>query len=133
MGAEMTTHGDVPGTTILGRPYKPLAVGLIIAATAYFADSALRIVGHTNHPLLTLGSPVAGVVAGVAAVVMGVSWGIRSQSLYEGGLLLALGALAARAVEVALLGNWFNALLPLAMACMAGGAYWLEMIDDGEH
>lgn len=126
----MTTHGEIPGTRIWGRPFKPLAVGLITVAVVYSADAVLRIAGH-EHALLTFGSPAAGVLSLIAAALMVAAWWIRSQAVYEAGLLLMMGALTARAVEVALLGNATNGALPLAMAVMAGGAYWLEKIDDG--
>ena len=126
----MTTHGEIPGTTILGRPFKPLAVGLIALSFIFAADAASRVFG-TGHPPLTLSAPIAGAVAGLAGAAMTAAWLVRSQVVYEAGLLLIMGALWTRAVEVALLGNPFDGALPATVAAMAAGAYWLEKIDDG--
>lgn len=124
----MPTHGEIPGTTLAGRPFKPLAVGLVALAAIFFTDSVGRMLGVGG---LTLGAPVAGLVAGAAGAAMMLAWLIRSQAVYEAGLLLIMGALWTRAVEVALLGNPFDGALPMTVAVMAGGAYWLEKIDDG--
>lgn len=123
------TRGDVPGTNVFGRPFKPMAVGLIVASLAVCVDTVLHKFGI--HPIaINVDSQAGGIIAGLAALLMIVAWIIRSQRIYEIGLLLVMGAWFARVVEMILMGNAGNSFIPLSMSFMAGGAYWLEKISD---
>lgn len=123
-----STHGDIPGTHILGRPFKPLAVGLIIGSTVLGVDFIIHQLTNTHN--LTQYTPFASMFAILGVIGMVGAWIIRSQRVYELSLLLIMGVWCARAIEIFLLGNEANALLPFAISFMAGGAYWLEKITD---
>ena len=118
------TYGEVPGKAIFGRPFKPLAVGLIIGSTNIIVDRvAVLLIGH---PTLVISTPYASLLALLGTVLMMGAWLARSQNVYEVGLLLTVGAWVTRAMEITLLGEYASAVSPFSFAVMAGGAYWLE-------
>lgn len=111
----------------LGRPFKPLAVGLIIALLPLTINGAAQILGYP--PLLDpTGDDMAiGIISALALVLMLLGWVRKSQALFEGALLLVVGAFVARATLVALLDPYpLEAMLPLSVAMFAAGAYVLE-------
>lgn len=119
------SRADLPNR-ILGRPVKPLALGLIICLIAValnaFVPSGLSA-GEYDQPL--------SLIAFLTLVLMVVSWLRRSQHLFEWSLLLSTGIFTARSVAVALeSGQPTFSLLPFGVAALAGGSYVLERADE---
>ena len=78
----------------------------------------------------TFAALLMGIFAGLGVFLMIFAWVIRSQRVYEFGLLFAFGGWVARAVGIALDGQVPYSLLPVSFALMAGGAYVLETMDE---
>lgn len=140
----LVTRAEIPGVRILGRPFKPLAVGLLLSG---FTLAFNTILLYTDQSSLipipggvvqsqsvaapaSLAALVMGLFAAVGIALMVIAWLSRSQRIYEYGLLLSFGAWTARWIGIALDGNAIYAVLPLSMSIMAAGAYWLERVDE---
>ena len=125
------TRAELPNVRILGRPFKPLAVGLIMATGFLGMNQFLVSMGF--EPLVSTPSGSIGGI-GLAAVfsVLGmiVSWIVNWQVLYKYSLLLCMGAWVARGFSQIMGGEWALAVFPLAFAMMAGGSYILETVDE---
>lgn len=125
------TRAELPNARILGRPFKPLAVGLIMASGFLGMNQFLVLMGF--EPLVSTPSGSIGGI-GLAAVfsVLGmiVSWIVNWQVLYKYSLLLCMGAWVARGFSQIMGGEWALAVFPLAFAMMAGGSYILETVDE---
>lgn len=121
-----STRGEIPGTDLLGRPFKPLALGMILGTSVLSADFLLNIF---REPILTAQTPYAGFFGLFAITGMVLGWGIRSQKIYEISLLLIMGIWISRSVELTMIVSLADGLLPFALAFMAGGAYWLEKVS----
>lgn len=122
----MSTQAELPRVVWLGRPVKPLAVGLIIAL--------LAVTINTRWPVADSGGsyddPV-GLLAAATLIVMFASWVRRSQRMYEWALLFTAGVFVARAVGVALFSDYaLTGMLPFSVAVLAGGSYVLERAGD---
>ena len=142
----MVTRGEIPGVRILGRPFKPSAVGLIIGGFTLTVNTLLLFFG--SHPAIpipgddniganvletapsSIAALVMGLFAGASVLLMVLAWGIRSQRIYEFGLLLSFGAWTSRWFGIALDQEFWYAMLPFAVSIMAVGAYWLERADE---
>ena len=132
------TRAELVGVQIWGRPFKPLAVGMIVGGTTLTINTVLAFLElHTGIPIPgqsttgpgTLAALLMGIFAGVGVFLMVLAWVIRSQRMYEWGLLLAFGGWVSRFVGITLDGDTWYALLPLSFALMAGGSYVLETVD----
>lgn len=120
------TRGDVPGVRLLGRPIKPVALGLtlnmLIVAQANFRDMDRG----TTPPMSTM----LGVMAVVAVTALILGWVLRMQRLAEVGLLVTVFVYATRAVFIQLTNTWDEAVFfSLAAVIIAGGSYYLEVAD----
>ena len=137
-------RGDLPGVRILGRPFKPMAVGLIITGFALSVNTFLLYFdGRAYIPLPSpdgcswlqvagadLASFVMGLFTGLGLLLMVFAWVVRSQRIYEFGLLFSFGGWTARWMGLALEGSHWYSALPFGVSIMAAGAYWLERSDD---
>lgn len=118
------TPAEIPRVTLLGRPVKPLAIGILIALFAigfngykYIAESA----GY-DQPLA--------IIAALTLLLMLSSWFLRSQKMFEWSLLFTAGIFTARAAGVAFeYGHLAGGLLPFSVAVLTGGSYILEKAD----
>lgn len=125
------TRAELPNVRILGRPFKPLAVGLIMASGFLGMNQFLVLMGFeslVDTPSGSIGG--IGLAAVLSVIGMIISWIGNWQALYKHSLLLCMGAWVARAFSQALDGAWGSAVFPLAFATMAGGAYILEAVDE---
>lgn len=122
----MMTAQDVPRLRVLGRPFKPVALGLalnvFIIAQANFRTDDRGIGG-----LLSI---VLALTAGTALVLLCAGWFFGRQRLAEYGLLLTAGVYITRAIFVALGDPWDQSILfSIGAAIIAGGSYLLEATD----
>lgn len=114
--------------TFLGRPVKPVALGLLILG---FFTGLANIIGGGDG-ISTLGwryfIGVQGVLAGVALCV---GWLRDSQRWAEYGLLIVFWMFFTRSVFVLLDTGWREADVyqALGVAVVAGGSFFLERID----
>jgi hypothetical protein len=120
------TRGDLPGFNVLGRPFKPVALGLalnmLIVAQANFRDMDRG----TTPPMSTM----LGVMAVIAVTALILGWVLRLQRLAEIGLLVTVFVYATRAVFIQFTGTWDQAVFfSLAGVIIAGGSYCLEAAD----
>lgn len=141
------TKGDLKHP-IWGRPFKPMAVGLILGGVTlsvntlvlfFGARVAIPIPGDDNIGVSALETApattaafVMGLLAGAGVLMMISAWVFRSQRIYEFGLLLTFGAWTACWIGVALDGAPWYAMFPFTVSFMAAGTYWLEREDDAE-
>ncbi len=125
------TRAEIPSIQIFGRPFKPLAVGLILATGTMGLNSLLQLLGQ-GTVVLTPESlpPVLGVLAVASVVLMVCAWLVHSQRTYEVGLVLAVGAWAFRGFGLLLDGGGLGFMFPLSMMVMAAGALLLERADE---
>lgn len=134
------TRGDVPGKRIMNRPFKPMAVGLLIVGTTLAVNVGLWFTGNdagiplpgdsSNTGFGSFDTAATGLFAAIGLLLMFVAWILRNQRMYEFGLLFSFGAWTARWIGITLDGQLWYATLPLGVSVMAAGAYWLERIDD---
>ena len=118
------------GSTVFGRPFKPQALGLIGASSVLISNEI-----HYLNGMAALPEPSWwGFLFAVGSILsMTLGWVARSQHWYEFGLLWAMGAWVASGIELVLMGRSVTwVLLFFSIALMAGGAYWLERLDDGD-
>lgn len=111
---------------ILGRPIKPVALGLalnvLVIAQANIRNDD-RGIGQGLAYLLAL-------AAGAAFVLLCAGWFMKRQRLAEYGLLLTAGVYMTRAIFVALENPWDQAIFfSVGAAIIAGGSYLLEATD----
>lgn len=141
------TKGDLRHT-IWGRPFKPMAVGLIIGGMTLSVNTLLLFFGGlATIPVpgddildvsaletapTTVAALIMGLLAGSGVLLMMFAWVFRSQRIYEFGLLLTFGAWTACWIGVALDGAPWYAMFPFTVSFMAAGTYWLEREDDAE-
>lgn len=125
------TRAEIPSIQIFGRPFKPLAVGQILATGTMGLNSLLQLLGQ-GTVVLTPESlpPVLGVLAVASVVLMVCAWLVHSQRTYEVGLVLAVGAWAFRGFGLLLDGGGLGFMFPLSMMVMAAGALLLERADE---
>ena len=125
------TRAEIPSIQILGRPFKPLAVGLILATGTMGLNSLLQLLGQgtvvTTPESLP---PILGVLAVASVVLMMSAWLVRSQRTYEVGLVLSVGAWAFRGFGLLLDGGGLGFMFPISMMVMAAGAFLLERADE---
>ena len=113
--------------TILGRPVKPVALGLALAMATLLTTgiTGTGLLGGTHW-----GNAVAVAAAG-ALVLFVVGWVRGSQRLAEWALGGAFFAMAARTVFLFITAGagqpapWLSG----ALCIIAGGSYWLERVD----
>ena len=118
------TPAEIPKVTLLGRPVKPLAIGILIALFAIGVNGYQYIAQSSGYD-----QPLA-VVAVLTLLLMLSSWCLRSQKMFEWSLLFTAGIFTARAAGVALeVGHPVAGLLPFSVAVLAGGSYILEKAD----
>lgn len=122
------TAGDLEGVTVLGRPVKPVALGLSILMVALVA---INIADAGELRDAALGDGIA-VMAGTAAVCLWVGWIARSQRMAEAGLLLSTVVYVLRSAFIAFDAGFgsIGVYLGAGAAVIAGGAYLLETWDD---
>lgn len=113
--------------TVLGRPVKPVAVGLIVAM------AALVLTGLVGTGLLggTHWGYTVAVAAAASFVTFIVAWVRCSQRLAEAALALAFFTMSARTVFLFITvgASQPAAWLSLSLTIVAGGSYWLERGD----
>ncbi len=125
------TRAELPNVTILNRPFKPLAVGLIVSTGTVGINSLNQLIkGSVLVPTPEVLSPVLGTLAIISITLMFVAWIIRNQRIYEISLILAVGAWAFRGIGLLLDGGGFAFMFPISMMIMAGGAFLLERADE---
>ena len=121
------TAGDLEGVTVMGRPIKPVALGLTILMLSLLVIN-LTGVGELTGTLL---ARVIAVMAGTAAVTLVAGWVWRSQRMAQAGLLLAAIVYITRSAFIALdsgigsIGVWLGG----GAGVIAAGAYLLETWD----
>lgn len=121
----MTTPAELPRVHWLGRPVKPLAVGLIIALIGVTLNIWLPVAEPSGFDC-----PLGWIACGTLATMFA-SWARRSQITYEWALLFTAGVFTARAVGVWMVTDYFLAgILPFSVAVLAGGSYILERADN---
>lgn len=111
----------------LGRPVKPLAIGMILALFPIALNGWLTALGSGRvlHP--TDDDMAIGAVSTIALTAMVIGWIIKSQSVFEASLLFIVGAFSARAFLVLFTDQYpLEFMLPLGVAVFAAGAYVLE-------
>jgi hypothetical protein len=125
------TRAEIPSIQILGRPFKPLAVGLILATGTMGLNALLQLL-HQGTVVATPSSlpPILGLLAVASVVLMVTAWVIRSQRIYEIGLVLSVGAWAFRGFGLLLDGGGLGFMFPISMMVMAAGAFLLERADE---
>lgn len=124
------TRAEIPSIQIFQRPFKPLAIGLIIATGTTAINAILQIInGDTiiTTPIST--PPILGLLALISVGTMVLAWFIRNQKLYEIGLVFAVGAWAFRGIGLFIDGGGLGFMFPIAMMTMAAGAFLLERAD----
>lgn len=136
------TRAEIQSFRPFGRPFKPLATGLILGGFTLAANTFILFIGNDpsipvpgqSEPSIvapqTISSLLMGIFAGLSVLLMLIAWIRKSQTIYEHGLLLSFGAWTARWIGIALDGQPWYAVLPLSVSIMAAGAYWLEREDD---
>lgn len=111
----------------LGRPVKPLAIGMILALFPIALNGWLTAFGASRvlHP--TGDDMAIGAVSTISLIAMLVGWMIKSQSVFEASLLFIVGAFSARSFLVLFTDQYpLEFMLPLGVAVFAAGAYVLE-------
>ena len=124
------TRAEIPSIQIFQRPFKPLAIGLIIATGTTAINAILQIInGDTiiTTPIST--PPILGLLALISVGAMVLAWFVRNQKLYEIGLVFAVGAWAFRGIGLFIDGGGLGFMFPIAMMTMAAGAFLLERAD----
>lgn len=117
------TKGDLDTIRVLGRPLKPVALGLALTMTIV-AQSNLRNMDRGTVPPL---SYLVAAIAAAAVIALAGGWIGRNQRLAEIGLLLVVGAYATRAAFIYLSSGFDQAVFfSLATVIIAGGSYLLE-------
>ena len=130
LGLHMT-RAEIPTIQIFNRPFKPLAVGLILATGTVGLNAVYQLFFHTAIVTApTSISPVLGLIALLSVGCMVYAWVTRTQRLYEIGLVFAVGAWAFQGVGLLLDGGGFGFIFPLSMMTMAAGAFLLERADE---
>lgn len=139
------TRGDLPGLRLFGRPFKPLAVGLLIGGFTLSVNTIMLFInGRSTIPIpgdingdgiletasTSVASLIMGLFSALGLILMMLAWVRRNQPMYEWGLLFCFGAWTARWIGIALDGDLWYAMLPFAVSFMAAGAYWLERADE---
>lgn len=136
--AEVSTIRIFGKDVFRGRPFKPLAVGLIIAGftlavnslhPAFSLNAGPSDIPQPADPSLSWSVLLMGLFAATGLILMVFAWIVRKQKMYEIGLLLSMAAWISRSVALGLDGHPWYATFPLSMAVMAAGAYWLEQLD----
>ena len=113
--------------TFLGRPVKPLAIGLILALLPIAFNGWVVALGGQTLLNSTGDDMAIGIVATLALLLMFVGWVVKSQWTFEAALLFVVGAFTARAFMVLFLDPYpLEAMLPLSVAVFAAGAFVLE-------
>lgn len=122
------TKGDLDGVLFLGRPLKPLALGMAVLMLTLSVYNVLHLSAFGG---LFLGDVVA-VLAAVAVVTLTVGWYYGSQRMAEAGLLLAATVYVTRSAFLLFVSGpgTEGVYLGLGAAVMAGGAYLLESWDE---
>lgn len=111
----------------LGRPVKPLALGLILALFPAALNGWVVAFGYPSLLDSTGDDMAIGIVATLALTLMVGGWFRKSQSMFEAALLFVVGAFTARAFLIVFLNpHPLEAMFPFAVAVIAGGAYVLE-------
>ncbi len=141
-GRQMT-RGDLPGMRLFNRPVKPMAVGLIVMGTnlaintflLYYSDKSYIPLPGELTAQYSVFALIMGIFSGLGVTLMVTAWILRSQRLYEFGLLLSFGGWTSRWIGLSLDGQPWYAMLPFGMTLMTASAYWLERADerDGMH
>lgn len=120
------TRGDVPGVRLLGRPFKPVALGLTLNMLIVAQSNFRGVDRGTIEPLST----IVAVLATVAVAFLILGWVMRLQRLAEAGLLLTAAVYMTRAAFIQFTNAWDQAVFfSLAAAIIAGGSYYLEVAD----
>jgi hypothetical protein len=122
------TKGDLEGLRLLGRPVKPVALGLMfsMAVLCVFNVTDAGVLGATR-----IGDVVA-IMAGAAVLMLTAGWALRSQPMAEAGLFTAGLTMVLRSTflfalqGVGNVGVW----LGVGTAIIALGAFLLERIDE---
>lgn len=129
LGAHMT-RAEIPTINIFNRPFKPLAIGLILATGTVGLNALLQLLeGKTVVATPASIPPILGLIALISVGSMIYAWIIRSQKLYEVGLVFAVGAWAFRGIGLLIDGGGLGFMFPVAMMTMAAGAFLLERAD----
>lgn len=113
--------------TILGRPVKPVALGLALAMVTLLSTgvAGTGLLGGTHW-----GYAVAAAAAGALAL-FAVGWFAGSQRLAEWALAGAFFTLTARTAFLFITTGAGHPApwLSLSLCIIAGGSYWLERVD----
>ncbi len=124
------TKGDLDKVTFMGRPLKPVALGLTILMIT------LAVANWTDNGLLgdNILSHILAAIAGLSALLLTAGWIAGKQRIAEIGLL---GAAAVNIARSSFLLFTFgpgqqSVWLSLGVTVIAGGAYLLETWDDPE-
>lgn len=111
----------------LGRPVKPLALGLIFALFPISVNGWVLAFGGQALLNSTGDDMAIGIIATLALLLMVVGWFRKSQLIFEAALLFVVGAFTARAFLFLFLDPYpLEAMMPLSVAVFAAGAYVLE-------
>lgn len=121
------TKGDLDGVTLLGRPIKPVALGISVIMASYTLFNVLNLGVFQD---IILGN-VLSVIAGMSFVLLTVGWWGKSQKMAEWGLLAAAVTFLLRSSFVFLVGGFKDerVYLTLGMVTISCGAYLLERWD----
>lgn len=122
------TRGDLDGLLIMGRPLKPVALGLSLSmiVLTVFNTSDLGILRDA-----VIGD-VVGIMAAISASCLIAGWVFRSQHMAEAGLFIAGLTMVLRSaflfalVGIGNIGVW----LGVGTAIVALGAFLLERVDE---
>lgn len=129
LGLHMT-RAEIPTIQIFNRPFKPLAVGLILATGTVGLNAVYQLFFNTSIVTTPSSiSPLLGLLALLSVGFMIYAWVSRMQRLYEIGLVFAVGAWAFQGVGL-LIDGGFGFMFPLSMMTMAAGAFLLERADE---